>query len=308
MSGRPTGWLRLDLSVEQLVEPVAIESGVGPVALAYWTAMLVEAKAGERFGHIETTAKRFARRVFETRARPTLWQAFIDEGLIELVEGELTGRFVVRMHEQYLVDQTPRPKSDAERARDSRKRRDTAPARGERHASDVTEVPETAPMSRSASHENPTIDKRLETEDLAPNGASPKPRQARISALTPEQIEQQIEESREKLNGLHPLVEQLVDAMAAENKTGKLAAKRALRELWLPIAALIDDIERPALRHGLEQAVRADAPNVNYVKKAATSYRPQQRPTARGGDIIDIEGNDGSAARGGQYAHADLTW
>jgi hypothetical protein len=307
VSARPTGWLRLDLNVEQLVEPVAVESGTGPIALAYWTAMLVEAKAGDRFGYIETTAKRFARRVFETRARPTLWQAFIDEGLIELVEGELTGRFVVRMHEQYLDEQTPRPKSDAERARDSRKRREPASHRGERHASDVTEVPETAPMSRSASHENPTIDKRQET--FVSKETLPKPRQARISTLTPEQIEQQISGCREQLNGLHPLVEQLVDAMAAENKTGKLALKRALRELWLPIAGLTEEIERGALRHGLEQAVRAGAPNVNYVKKAASSYRPQTRPTgARGGDIIDIEANDGQQQQGGQYAAADLTW
>lgn len=301
------GWAKLHAGFERTIARVIDDHGV--VAVGYWAMMLVEARRGEEveFGHIDTTARSFARLVGDTKARPSLWQSFVDHELLTLVRGDLRRGFTVRMHEEYFDTQSPKGSSSAERMKKLRERRRSGNPASERGG--VTDRPsqrDAGVTPRDADVTGRDEDLRLETEDLAPSGASPKPRQARISALTGEQVEQQIAACRETLNGLHPLVDQLVDAMADENKTGRVAAKRVLRELWIPIAALTEETDRSALRHGLEQAVAKGAPNVNYIKKAAASYRPNTRPTARGGDIIE-GANDGRQQQP-QYARADLTW
>ncbi|HEY5387705.1 MAG TPA: hypothetical protein VIL79_07360 [Thermoleophilia bacterium] len=67
---------------------------------------------------------------------------------------------------------------------------------------------------------------------------------------------------------------QLGEILAGENKTGKAALSRIVRELYEPIVGLQDSLSDEALLYGLRAAITAGAPNWRYVRKAAEGYRP----------------------------------
>lgn len=125
----------------------------------------------------------------------------------------------------------------------------------------------------------------------------------KIQKQTPTQIATQIEACRAALGSNATLVDQLVDAMAADNKTGLVAASRALRELWTPLAAAAAEMSVAEMAYGLGVAAAKGIPNANYVKKAAGSYvqRPatplsQPRMSATTDDAYDrIFGSGGAA-------------
>lgn len=64
------------------------------------------------------------------------------------------------------------------------------------------------------------------------------------------------------------LLTELAGLMALENKSGKVSLRRVLNELYRPLAALSLELSQEELRRGLDAAIRAGAPNANYVKKA----------------------------------------
>lgn len=113
--------------------------------------------------------------------------------------------------------------------------------------------------------------KDLPTVDPRPN------RRRRVAVATDDELEQAIAGHRARMDGAAPglggLVAALVEVLAAENRSGKVALSRAARVLWQPIAEMLDDLPADAVRYGVEQALAADngrgVPNANYVRKAA---------------------------------------
>lgn len=106
----------------------------------------------------------------------------------------------------------------------------------------------------------------------------PKPKSRRVSGLDPDQIEASIQTHRDKLGSLAPQVDSLVALLAAGNKSNTVAASRALNKLWAPIALLVDSLSLDALAYGLSAAISNEAPNANYVEKAARGYDPSKSP------------------------------
>jgi hypothetical protein len=65
---------------------------------------------------------------------------------------------------------------------------------------------------------------------------------------------------------------QLAEIMAAENKTGRAALSRVIRQIYEPLVELEGTVSADAMRYGLRAAITAQAPNANYVKRAAASF------------------------------------
>ena len=82
---------------------------------------------------------------------------------------------------------------------------------------------------------------------------------------------------------------QLGEILAGENKTGKAALSRIVRELYEPIVGLQDSLSDEALRYGLRAAITAGAPNWRYVRKAAEGYRPNGHAGAGYGGGLSVE-------------------
>jgi hypothetical protein len=77
----------------------------------------------------------------------------------------------------------------------------------------------------------------------------------------------------------------LAGAMAAENKTGKVAVSRVVKALYEPLLRVEGEVAPAAMAYGLNAALAATAPNVNYVKRAAGSYGKQpieRKPNGNG--------------------------
>lgn len=134
---------------------------------------------------------------------------------------------------------------------------------------------------RHAGDATATEDRRLETgESPVGSVASLQNRRDRrpTRAVDAGEVDAAIAAARKRLDehgpGLAPLVDQLVDALAAENATGKVSTGRALRALYQPIAELCDTVPAFALRDGIRQALAAEdgrgIPNARWVAKAAT--------------------------------------
>jgi hypothetical protein len=90
-----------------------------------------------------------------------------------------------------------------------------------------------------------------------------------VKQKTPDEIAADIETCRTKLGSNATLVAELAVVMAEQNKTGKVAESRTLRELWAPISDLASSIPELKLRYGLQRALAKPAPNANYVRTAA---------------------------------------
>lgn len=94
----------------------------------------------------------------------------------------------------------------------------------------------------------------------------------RVSARSPEQIAADIEAIL-AATGFRDSYQALADILAAENKRGKVAASRLLTTLLQPLwheeqQRAGDEAGRIAFEYGLQAAIQAGAPNVNYVKRA----------------------------------------
>lgn len=67
------------------------------------------------------------------------------------------------------------------------------------------------------------------------------------------------------------LIDAFLELAAAENKSGSITASRRVNETRA-LCELQQEIGTDAWRYGMEAAIRAEAPNINYVKKAARSW------------------------------------
>ena len=89
-----------------------------------------------------------------------------------------------------------------------------------------------------------------------------------------------------------PEHERLAELLAEAIKTGTVAVRRVVRELYEPLAKLEAETDPAALRYGLEAAIAAGAPNARYVAKAAAGYRANGKglaPTSRLGGLDDYD-------------------
>lgn len=95
----------------------------------------------------------------------------------------------------------------------------------------------------------------------------------KVGARTEDDITAAIELAKRELGPvLQGLAEGMVDLMARQNKRGQVSLGRVLREVYAPLAAAKTTHGVEALAYGMEQAVAKGIPNVNYAKKAASSW------------------------------------
>jgi len=85
-------------------------------------------------------------------------------------------------------------------------------------------------------------------------------------------------------------LERLAEIMAGKNQTGKAALSRIVNKLYEPLVALQSEVSDEALRHGLRAAISAEAPNCNYVKKAALNYNaPRVAGNSAAAELADYD-------------------
>lgn len=135
----------------------------------------------------------------------------------------------------------------------------------------------TPPSLPNPSNPNPPIAPPISPPQTGGDTDAKRRPQPKIHKQTPAETQNQIQQHRTTLGNNAHLVDTLADLLAAENKTGQVAASRTLRQLWVPIADLTTTMSATQIQYGLQAAITAGAPNANYVKKAAAGY--QQRPT-----------------------------
>lgn len=130
---------------------------------------------------------------------------------------------------------------------------------------------------------------------------APRVATAKVQARTDDEVAQEIERIRGRMGQAAPLADSMADLLASENRTGKVARSRLLREVYLPLEAALDKgLTLEALAHGMEVAVSKGVPNVNYAKRAAegwmdgggaqhSSYRPANPGGSGAYDVIGGE-------------------
>jgi len=69
----------------------------------------------------------------------------------------------------------------------------------------------------------------------------------------------------------------LADCMRNENKTGKVAPQRLVRELYRPVIDMQAELTKEQLAYGMDAAIRAGAPNKTYIRKAAAATKQRSR-------------------------------
>lgn len=95
----------------------------------------------------------------------------------------------------------------------------------------------------------------------------------KVGARTEDDIVGAVEMAKQEIGpSLQDLAASMVDLMARQNKRGQVSLGRALREVYAPLAKAKAQYGVEALAYGMEQAVSRGKPNVNYAKKAASSW------------------------------------
>jgi len=103
----------------------------------------------------------------------------------------------------------------------------------------------------------------------------------KLACRTPEEWQERAEALLAEARFPGDLVE-LGELLAGENKSGKTALSRVVRELYQPLVDLQCEVSDEQLRYGLQAAIRAAAPSVGYVRKAALNYQPGNGPPGGG--------------------------
>lgn len=98
-----------------------------------------------------------------------------------------------------------------------------------------------------------------------------------VSAVSDDAIEAEIEQAKESLGPkLATLADEMVQLLARSNRTGKVAVSRTCREIYRPLVSAGLTVDTDALIFGMQEAVARGVPNVNYAKKAAAGYVPDE--------------------------------
>lgn len=89
-----------------------------------------------------------------------------------------------------------------------------------------------------------------------------------VAATPDEDYAETIEHTKRMLGSvLSGLADEMVDLMARENKSGKVALSRAYREVFQPLA--VAAIPTDDMVYGMQAAIAKGIPNVNYAKRVA---------------------------------------
>lgn len=289
---RGESWARLDVEwFDDHVLRAAAE--IEPACLVLWPILVAKAKADSHVEANPTGRIRTTTRTLATCALVDVEQ--VDRALALLVEGEFLtsteARFGAVEIELAAFErwQTPRA-SKAER--DEVYRHKLADPRAGKKSSNAT-VERRGDDGDATAPRHKTGDWRLETSSV-PNGTVDEtaPRLRRVPTRADDEWEAERDTIRERLDtataGLGAQVAALVDVLAAENRTGRVALSRSVRALWRPIAEALDTYPPDAVAYGVEQALAANdgrgVPNANYVKKSAARYaaRGEATTTKRG--------------------------
>lgn len=144
-------------------------------------------------------------------------------------------------------------------------------------------------LSESADDALP--DAAIDAPPADPPDTTPKRKQRK--AMTDDEAESMIALARADLPpGCLDLVETLMDLVAAQNKTGRMALSReATLTTDLADKCKRDGIGTDALRHGLTAAIAKGAANINYVIKAANGYDPARASPSRNGKAFQLMSN-----------------
>lgn len=114
----------------------------------------------------------------------------------------------------------------------------------------------------------------------------------KVGSLSGAELDRAVEEAMDRMGDRVALfASQLVDVMAAKNKSGQVALSRAYREVYLPVADWAGQVGEDAAAHGLGVAVEKSIPNVNYAKRAAESYS-QGSSEGSGFDRYELVGGE----------------
>ena len=144
-------------------------------------------------------------------------------------------------------------------------------------------------LSESADDALP--DAAIDAPPADPPATTPKRKQRK--AMTDDEAESMIALARADLPpGCLDLVETLMDLVAAQNKSGRMALSReATLTTDLADKCKRDGIGTDALRHGLTAAIAKGAANINYVIKAANGYDPARASPSRNGKAFQLMSN-----------------
>ena len=144
-------------------------------------------------------------------------------------------------------------------------------------------------LSESADDALP--DAAIDAPPADPPATTPKRKQRK--AMTDDEAESMIALARADLPpGCLDLVETLMDLVAAQNKTGRMALSReATLTTDLADKCKRDGIGTDALRHGLTAAISKGAGNINYVIKAANGYDPARASPGGNGKAFQLMSN-----------------
>ena len=334
MAQRAWAPIALDYYDDPIIDTIADEH---PEVLALWPILIlrcVEVSHVQKNprGLLETTVGKFARILRVKQATVA--------GILDLLEAQ--ERIRVERDGPALVievlrfDKYQSPRGSSALKMKWKRRRDllASPETGDECDHGVTSALPTCdqPVTNPLPSENPTnsrecdpdVTSALPTCDQGVTSPQPQPIQTnregtnvplsetssddatpprRVKKRSTADVERDIANCRQALGKrAASLVDDLVDVMAGDNKTGQVAASRVLRELWRPVAELSQDeaVSADALVHGLSAAVRAGAANVRYVRKAALGYRPDG-VVAPGGSAHRVE-SDWSHLTGGGAA------
>jgi len=94
-------------------------------------------------------------------------------------------------------------------------------------------------------------------------------------------LQQQLEQLRDGIPADQlALVDEFLDLCAAENKTGQIALGRRVNETRA-LLELREKLGPDPWAYGMDAACRKEAPNINYVKKAAASWDKEGAPPRR---------------------------
>ena len=268
-----------------------------PTVMALWPVLVAEAKSVSHFernpdGRIETDTEILAVYI---RATEDQVQGCLDA----LVEGEMVTVEPVRHGVvvglvAFNKWQNPRGSAaDRKRAQRERASREKA-SESHEHVTAMSHDVTKSHIEGEREGDNYSSNELLSQTD---SGSAPR----KVKAKTAEQVATEVAAHRQTLGTLAPMVDTLVDLLAAENKTGQVAESRALRILWEPLAALSGTgLTRQQMAYGLEAAITKAAPNATYVKRAAqgaptTTTRPGT-PATYGENHRDLSYLDKSEA------------
>lgn len=125
----------------------------------------------------------------------------------------------------------------------------------------------------------------------APSGNGSKRKQVKVKAPDDEDWQQRADAVLAATD-FPADYQRLAELLAAENKTGKAALSRVVRELYEPLLDVEHEVSREAMRAGLRAAITKGAPNVTYVRKAAVSHATRPGAiavTSKGIDRADYD-------------------